>query len=148
MRHEAGELDPIVVRSSTFVRLYISSFLLGCAALLTWAAVSRTPGSAASQAIGHVFFAGIAIGCLILGIRETKSGFLEVSSNCVTVRNMFRTTRIAAGDIVDVDALPDWHVYILTPVIELKAHRTYRLSDFGSTTWTYRKRPEACDCGR
>ena len=137
-----------MVRSSIWARVFIAGFFIVGALAFPIAALSRTPGSVASQWTGHVFFGLAALGCAFMAFRSAVSGYLKVTAGTVVIRRIRGDLTIATGDVVAVDTTPDWRPYAFAPVVKLKSGKAVRLSDFGSSKSSLERDPSACACGR
>jgi hypothetical protein len=137
-----------VVRSSPLVRTWIAGFFVACGAGFAFAAVSKTPGSSGSQWAGHVLFALGACACAFLAVRGVLSGRLVTGPDECRWTSILRSHRIRSSEIASVEASSDWCSYSVAPVVHLASGRSIRLPDFGSASWTYRRRPSDCACGR
>jgi hypothetical protein len=138
----------IEVRSALATRMLSTCFFAAGVPLFTWAAVSRTPGSAFSQALGHVLFGAAALGCAFMTVRSIQSGHLEVSKSEIRFTRIRGMQSIEVADVDSVSSGPDYRGYVITPVLKLRSGRLIRLSDFGSASWSLRRHPTSCSCGR
>ncbi|HEV3211948.1 MAG TPA: hypothetical protein VGZ03_00990 [Acidimicrobiales bacterium] len=137
-----------VVRSSLAERLYVTWYFAACIPLFIWAAVSRTPGSAFSQSLGHIVFSLAAAGCAFMTVRAFRMGYLEITDSEIRFSSIRGTHAVRLTDVTAVTSAPDYHGYVVTPVLKLRSGKSMRLSDFGSAIWTLRRHPATCSCGR
>jgi hypothetical protein len=137
-----------VVRSSLAERLYVTWYFAACLPLFIWAAVSNTPGSAFSQTLGHILFTLAAVGCALMTMRALRMGKLEITDSEIRFSRIRGTRVVGISDVTAVTSAPDYHGYVVTPILKLRSGKSVRLSDFGSATWTLRRHPTTCSCGR
>jgi len=149
-----GSVDPvmgthsIVLRSSATVRGLLTCFFAFVGLLFVWAAVSRTPGSLASQWTGHVLFGLAALGSMFMAARGFRSGYLEITDSEIRFSRIRGRGVECISDVASVDQGPDWRSYAIAPILRLTNGRSVRLSDFGSSTRALMRHPTTCACGR
>ena len=137
-----------LIRSSLATRMYSTCFFIAGIPLFVWAAFSGTPGSELSQMVGHVLFGAAAVGCVFMTMRSIRSGYLEVSESEIRFTRIRGMCSVKVADVGSVSSGPDYRGYVITPILILRTGQSIRLSDFGSATWSLRRHPTSCSCGR
>src|SRR6202035_1965589 len=102
MTGDSNSRSPSIVRSSALSRAYIIIFFATCSGVFVWAAISRSPGSTASQWVGHGFFSLAALGSEFMTIRGCSLGRLEITDSEL---RYFRVRGKRSVELVDVASI-------------------------------------------